>query len=232
MKKAILPVIVATLFLTVAASSAIASERPILGETNKVLTVIVGDEEGMERQVIEVEESVMDSFVAELTAFKEYLEETRPFQDFKITEEEKAAISTKAENLIASLNTVLEDNGMEPVTFDWVMECLFDVDFGRSSIMSIGKGFAYIPFYDYETFIGVMLRPIFLWYPMWLGCGGYSGNMNINIFPPRIEFGDRLGSHMVRTLVFNGLYINFGDLGYDRMFGGWMLMLGRAIVGM
>ena len=76
-----------------------------------------------------------------------------------------------------------------------------------------------------------MLRPMWLWYPpLILGGGGYTGNLNINLFPPRIEYGDRLGHHLVRTTIFTGLYINIGDLGYDNMLGGLMLLLGRARV--
>jgi len=132
---------------------------------------------------------------------------------------------------LSPLNVILEENDLEPITTDWLFREMFETEFGRSTIISVGVGYAFIPFYEYEMLFGSMIRPIWLIYlPLILGSGGYTGNLNINLFPFRIEFGDKLGAHMVRTTFFTGLYLNIGEIGYDGLFGGVMIMLGRARV--
>lgn len=232
MKRAIISILVVGLFLTVAAVPATSSVEPKSDGEDKVLSIMIGaDGKGIKGDAVTISAADAEKLTNDITEFKTWIEENRPFKDFQITEEEKTEIREKATEILNSINTILEENDLGLIDSNWLWDEMFETEFGRSTICSVGVGYAFIPFYEYETFLGVMLRPMWLWYPpLILGGGGYTGNLNINLFPPRIEYGDRLGHHLVRTTIFTGLYINIGDLGYDNMFGGLMLLLGRARV--
>jgi len=233
MKRTILSILVAGLFLTITASAAFGAAPAPKADKDKVLSVVIGeDKKELTKEIITAEQTDIENFLAEMQAFKSWIENARPFKDFIITDEEKTEIMAKVEGLLATLNVLLEENDVDPISPTWLYNEMFETEPGRSTIISVGMGWAFIPFYDYETFLGVMLRPMWLLYPpIFMLGGGYTGNLNINFLPPRIEYGDRLGCHLVRTTIFTGLYMNIGELGYDRMFGpGFMIMLGRARV--
>jgi hypothetical protein len=205
---------------------------PKTSEGKEVLNVIVGkDDKGLDIAQITAEKAGLEIFKENLEEFKNYLDENRPLKDFILSSQEKNEMKTQLNSLVVSLNNVLTENGHDPISTDWLYQEVFETEPDRSSIISIGLGYSYIPFYDYETFLGIMIRPIWLLFPpLFLGGGGYTANFNLNFIPPRLEFGDRLGFHIVRTSVFSGLYLNLGDLGYDRLFGGLILLIGRARV--
>ncbi|MGF3554984.1 MAG: hypothetical protein ACQXXF_06930 [Thermoplasmatota archaeon] len=86
----------------------------------------------------------------------------------------------------------------------------------RQPLLSIGVGYTWIPHYDYETFLGKMLRPIFMRHVI-----GFSATF------PIFKFGFvywYFGFQRVWTFLFRGLHINFGDLGIDRLFGPQILI--------
>ncbi len=233
MKRAILPILVVAILLILPAIPAMRSEETKSEDEGVCINIMTGDDDdGLNIDAVSTEKSDIAEFKTQITEFQTWIENVRPFEDLKITEEEKDEIKAHVNDLIESLNTILRSNDLDPINSEWLFNELFETEPGRSTIISVGVGYAFIPFYDYETFLGIMFRPIWLWYPpIFLGGGGYSGNLNINIFPPRIEYGDRLGSHVVRTTVFSGLYINIGELGYNaKLFGGAMIMLGQARV--
>jgi len=88
----------------------------------------------------------------------------------------------------------------------------------RHPVFSVGYGVSFIPWYFYETFIGKLLRPLWITY-----LAGFTATVHINPFPPRIPYC-RLGLHRLRTMLYNGLFIDFGDLGHDRPLGIVMLI--------
>jgi hypothetical protein len=231
MKRALLTAFVAVVLLAVS-SSPIISASPRYDNEGEIINIIVGgDENGLNGAQLKVQESDLESFVGNVQSFKSWIEEARPFMDLELTEEEKTTLETKIQDVIGSLNIMLQDNGREPLDHHWLFREMFENEVGRSTIVSVGMGYCYIPFYEYETFFGIQLRPIWMIYPpLFLGGGGYTGNLNINYLPPRVEYGDRLGGHMARTTFFSGLYVNIGDLGYDKVFGGLMLLMGSARV--
>ena len=231
MKKAIIPILVATLFLAVPAVSAMRTAPTEAGD-QQVMSIMTGkDGNGLNIDKIPVTEDYVISFTNEIQNFKDWIAETRPFSDFKLTEEETAEIKSRIDIVLTPLNALLEENDLDPISTDWLYAEMFENELGRSTIVSMGIGYAYIPWYEYEAFFGTMLRPVWLFYlPLVMGGGGYTGNLNVNLLPFRIEYGDRLGAHIVRTTFFSGLYLNIGELGYDSMFGGIMIMLGRARV--
>ena len=233
-----LTLVIAT--ISIAPTSMAQTEEDINAKTLSVeneadqtsITIIKGlDGQGISREIVVIDESAKQNLIEQINEFKTWIEQARPFQDFQITPEEEIDIREKVNPLLDSINLMLEENNLEPIKPAWLFNEMFNKELGRSIVISVGKGYAFIPWYHYESFYGVLFRPLWLLYPPWfmLG-GGYTGNLNINVFPPRIEYGDRLGSHIVRTTFFSGLYLNLGDLGYDNLFSGPMLLLGRARV--
>ena len=86
----------------------------------------------------------------------------------------------------------------------------------RQPLFSIGIGYTWIPRYDYETFLGKMLRPVFLRHLI-----GFSATF------PIFKFGFvywYFGLQRVWTLLFIGLHISFGDIGIDRLIGPQILI--------
>jgi len=86
----------------------------------------------------------------------------------------------------------------------------------RQPVLSIGIGYTWIPHYDYETFLGKMLRPVFLRHLI-----GFSATF------PIFKFGFvywYFGLQRVWTLLFIGLHISFGDIGIDRLIGPQILI--------
>lgn len=233
MKRAILPILVVMSLLIVPAISGMKSGETTKSGDDEIIKIMIGkDNDGLDIDDITATRTEAEEFLNSITNFRSWIETTRPFQDRELSPEEIAEIKEQVNDLIGSLNTLLEENDLNPISPQWVYNEMFETELGRSTIVSVGMGYAYIPFYDYETFLGIMIRPIWLFYPpLILGGGGYSGNLNINVIPPRIEYGDRLGCHIIRTTVFSGLYINIGDLGYNnKLLGGPMILLGQARV--
>lgn len=86
----------------------------------------------------------------------------------------------------------------------------------RQPLFSIGIGYTWIPHYQYETFLGKMLRPVFLRHLI-----GFSATF------PIFKFGFvywYFGLQRVWTLLFIGLQISFGDIGIDRLIGPQILI--------
>jgi hypothetical protein len=224
MRKTILPILVIVSFLSLAALPAMSQQ----------INVMVGKDNVNLKEsatTITVPSTEIDTFITQIDDLRTYFENNRPFRDLQITEAEKAEIKTRVNGIVTSLNEFLVSNGKDPITQEWLWNEMFETEPGRSTVASVGRGFCFVPFYDYETFLGVMLRPMwFLYPPLFLGGAGYSGNFNVNTVPPRIEFGDRMGPHVLRTTMFTGLYINVGELGIDTLFSGSLVLLGRARV--
>jgi len=230
LKKAIIPIVVAGLFLTLAFTPTTAEETPI-EDDEIVLNIAVPDKNGLNEYSITITSSEITTLQQTIDEFKTTCEEVRPFEDKEIDEEEKVTLKEKITNVVDSLNSIVASKGHDPIDTAFIFKEMFETEMGRSTIASVGRGWTFIPFYDYETFLGVMLRPMWLFYPpLIFGGGGYSGNFNVNVFPPRIEYGDRLGCHILRTTVFTGLYVNIGELGFETLFHGGIILLGSARV--
>lgn len=88
-----------------------------------------------------------------------------------------------------------------------------------AGVISLGTGFSIIPFYGYESFIGTMLRPIFSRYLF-----GFSRLGGL------ISYHSILGRYKMLILGFKGLFINLGDIGFDRILGP-QIYIGKAYYG-
>ena len=75
-------------------------------------------------------------------------------------------------------------------------------------MFSAGYGFTWIPFYGYESFVGVMLRPMFTRHII-----GFTRTGGI------IRNHFQIGSFSMWTLRFIGLFVNFGDIGTEKILG-------------
>ena len=233
MRRAIVPILVVMLLLIVPAISGMRSGETTKSGADEIVKIMIGrDDDGLDITDITTTKTEAEEFLNSIQNFQSWIQTTRPFQDRELTPEEITAIKEKVNELVGSLNSLLEANGGNPISPQWVCRELLESEIGRSTIVSVGVGYAFIPFYDYETFIGIMVRPIWLIYPpIIFAGGGYTGNLNMNVIPPRMEYGDRIGAHVLRTTCFSGLYINIGDLGYNnRLLGGPMILLGNARV--
>lgn len=88
----------------------------------------------------------------------------------------------------------------------------------RQPLLSIGIGISWIPHYDYETFIGRMIRPVFIRHII-----GFSATARLNPFQLGFVYWC-FGLQRVRTFLFRGLLINFADLGINRLIGPQLLI--------
>lgn len=88
----------------------------------------------------------------------------------------------------------------------------------RQPLLSFGIGITWLPFYDYETFIGKMLRPIRMRHLF-----GFSATARLNPFRLGFPYW-RFGPQRVKTFLFRGLLINFAELGIDRIIGPQLLI--------
>ena len=90
--------------------------------------------------------------------------------------------------------------------------------FLRQPILSIGIGITWIPFYEYETMIGTLIKPILIHH--FLGVSA-----TCKLFPLAHGFPTvKYGLHRMRTFFFSGLLIDFTDLGYKRIIGPQILI--------
>lgn len=130
-----------------------------------------------------------------------------------ITLEEWQDISENVSALINSIKLVIEDFPIVDIDIlvSNVIEAFFRPLGGYlrpKPIFSAGLGFTWIPFYGYETFFGLMLRPMFTRYRL-----GFSQVGGLT----RTDF--TLGQHLMINICFCGLFINIGDIGSDRITG-------------
>ena len=75
-------------------------------------------------------------------------------------------------------------------------------------MISAGIGFTWIPFYDYETFMGIVVRPMFTRY--------IFGAIRSGGFLQRYFM---IGSFPVFTIRFIGIFINLGGIGQNKIIG-------------
>jgi hypothetical protein len=231
MKRYFISMFIAILFLIVPVASSLKTIQNGTGYTTPMNVINGKNYDSLKTHEVLINREDVISLTNEILGFKEWIYKTRPFLDFEFSEVEKNQIKAKLDNIVNPLNVIFKENDIEPITTNWLFKEMFETEFGGSTIISIGVGYAFIPFYEYEMLFGSIVRPIWLIYlPIVLGNGGYTGNLNINLFPFRFEYCDRFGAHIVRTTFFTGLYLNIGDLGYDTLLGGVMIMLGRARV--
>jgi len=230
MKKVVkfVPLVVALLFIGIAITPSISSQSPVKGENDQVLTFIWNDKDSNEDVNLQTDVSEEQAHNVEVVMnnFLDYAEIV--LEDKDITLEEWSIIAEHTNELITTIKEILQDDIPEIDTAEFVQNILTGLSGGwnfpnwQAPIFSIGRGIAWIPLYDYETFFGIMLRPMFITHTI-----GFTACWHLNLLPPRFEYLDRLGLYRYTTLAFTGLFVNIGDVGLDRV-AGPVLLIGRS----
>jgi hypothetical protein len=124
-------------------------------------------------------------------------------------------------NTIKSVVTDFPDVNVDQIVLDAINSQIdpFAGFIHPAGVISVGIGFTIIPFYYYESFVGLMFRPIFSRYLFGFSrLGGLFSHHSI------------LGRYKMTILRFSGLFINFGDIGFDKIIGP-QIYIGRASFG-
>jgi len=202
--------------------------KPVsVGETEKVLTVMMMSADGIETIEGTISEDDYYELEVTITELSDFLNENMReyWQDFKVDDSEQEEIAQALEATITKIGEVMPD--FPSIDIRELLKKLLIISsflYCHASIISTGIGRSLIPNYYYETFLGVMLRPIFIGYVF-----GFTAIMHLNIIPPRLEYGDRLGVHRLTTFGFIGFYMSIKDIGVD-MPVGLQLLLGRSFI--
>jgi hypothetical protein len=212
--------------LTIPCSTVIANQVNNQIDKTKTITVWIPglDNEDLLIQS-ELTQEDFDKINLSLNACLEVMTKTvneNSIDGINISESEWDEIKVSIYEIIYNLKEILGVNfpWLEILTFiDILIKALRGPFFLiRQPLLSIGIGFTLIPFYDYETFIGKMLRPVFMRHFI-----GFSITARLNPFILGFPYW-HFGYQRVRTFFFNGLHINCGDLGHDRIIGPQLLL--------
>ena len=223
-KKIIIPTLVVMLFLGLALTPGISATAEKIKEHN--LTIRMTDALGYDikfqklvthEQVEEVNDSVSEFIM--LT--KEVLDEESP-EGSEVTDTEWEKLQNKVFTVVDILAKIVGKEFPVEDTKQFitsVVSTLLKFHYTlRQPLISIGIGVTWIPFYDYETMVGRMIKPVFIHHLI-----GFSATFKLNPFKlgfPSFSYG----LHRIRTFFFSGLLIDFSDLGYDRIIGPQILI--------
>ena len=222
--KIIFTIIAILLFLGLAFSPVVNAKKSLntLPKLTIILNGITDDDCSFE---VEVTKDEIDQMNLEVSDFLDVVNNSREpdsLEGVDIAEEEWNDIKICIFTIIDSIGDIVGDEFPAQKAKNYVSSIvgsLFRTLFWlRQPIISVGFGITWIPFYDYETFLGRLLRPVFIWHLV-----GFSVSLRINPFPPPIPYC-KLGSHRIRSLLFDGIFINLGDLGYDSIIGSQLLI--------
>jgi|GEM_PF-1089772 len=122
----------------------------------------------------------------------------------------------KIANVIHLMKYVKDSDPESQGIFGRILGMLLGTGIWRQPLLSIGIGWTLIPHYEYETFLGKMIRPI--WMRQVIGFSATG-----RIFRPSFVYWN-FGCHRAMTFLFNGLFINFGDLGRNTLIGPQLLV--------
>jgi len=219
---------IALLFFTIAFSSSVTAESK-----ENLMTIwmpgITEDNYAAQKEISPLEsQTFYNELNNSLTLIENAMSLGSP-GSITITTEEWQEIKNSVSNLISFIK-ILDENFPELDTQKFVSD-IVDSLLNPSGkflkpipVFSVGRGFAWIPFYDYESFKGTMLRPIFTQYQF-----GFTTLLSLTLLPPSFAKHIMLGTHRMISIGFSGIFINFGDVGLDRTLGP-MIFVGLAYV--
>lgn len=225
--KKLIPIGVVLLFVAIAFVPSASAAGPRSSGDEKTLTIWLPGitEDDFTMQVI-VSGEQLDELTAAMQNFLDYAE--LAMEDEEINIGEWAEFKTLTNGMITIIKEIIGEE-FPDVDTDELVDEIVSTFMGpagmwalRAPIFSIGRGFTWIPFYNYESFMGVMIRPMFITHTL-----GFTAVFHANLFPPRLEYADRLGTYRFRTMGFIGLFINLGDVGFDRVKGP-VLLIGKG----
>ena len=227
--KRLVPISIVFLFVAVAFAPGISAEEP--ADTSQLLTVwlpgVTEDNYAIQKDIDQDSINLIENEVDDFLTLIETARDPESPGGEAITLDEWQILKVSINEVIYVVKDIVgigfPEFDVEAFTEGIILSILNPFKwFMRSGIISIGRGFAWIPFYDYEQFLGVMLRPIFVTHML-----GFSSMFHLNLIPPRIEYADRLGLYRYWTLGFVGLFLNIGDIGREN-FVGPVLLIGKG----
>ena len=231
--KKVIPIAVIILFLGTAISPIISAEDPEPREVTNVISVWMpgvteddysAEAELTQEQLDEVNNSIQNLYDRILTAS----DENSPGGTI-VTDNEWEKIRQDAYVILYFFEALLGEDFPLGEAKKTVCQVIADLIgpfwWLRQPVFSVGFGITWIPFYEYETFLGKLLRPV--WIRHFLG---YSISIRPNPLPPVLLYC-KSGYHKIRSIFYIGLMINFGKLGFERRIGP-QLLIGYGINGM
>jgi len=222
--KKIVPILVFLLLLNIALAQPIPANSP--KNSGQMLTIwlpkITTEDYFVQITVTEEQiQSYYDILYTIIDSINMSILEDSPLGE-EISEEEWDTIKFTINDFITSVKSI--DENFPNINTDQIVTDIIDAFFNPFSgffpprpIISIGTGITWIPLYKYESFMGYMLRPMLTRYVF--GISRVGGLLSNYI---------KIGTYFKLILGFKGLYINFGDLGNDRIIGP-TIYIGRAL---
>lgn len=224
-KKSLISFLVILSFLNIALMQPVHAEDPT--NTGQTLTIWMPDitqDDYFIQKTISKEDiiTINDKLFDILDLFNSAISPESPGGS-EITMEEWDEIKISLKDFIQSINSL--DETITITNIDQLITDIIDDILNPTAgvflphpMISIGLGATWIPSYNYETFVGVMVRPMITRY-----CIGFSkvgGLMSSYI---------KIGRYFNLVFGFRGLFINLGDIGFNRIIGP-TIYIGRAFI--
>lgn len=213
------------LLLGTTLSSGISAEKSEPDKEHK-LTIfmrgITNDNYKIEAKISQEQLKEFNSTVDDFMVLVDVVMDENSSEGAEITASEWEDIETIVYSLIDIIKVMVGEDFPEAETKSFISSVIISLLSARFNLrqplLSIGIGITWLPFYEYETFLGKMIKPVFIRHIF-----GFSGTCKLNPFVlgfPCYKFG----RHRVRTFFFQGILINFGDLGVNRLIGPQLLI--------
>jgi len=227
-RKNLLKTIIAfiVILILIIPSSTIIARNTQAPTQNKILSVIMNDENGedysIKKELSEEEFNELNVSVSNLLILsKNTLNDNSPGGK-NITAIEWDYIQNAIIKIIDLINAVIGTSFPYAIIIAFILS-LINLFHGplyiiRQPILSFGLGICWVPFYDYETLIGKIIRPIFIRYLI-----GFSATARLNPFRLGVPYMN-FGLHRAYTFLFRGILINFTDLGINKIIGPQLLI--------
>lgn len=220
--KKMIPISIILLFLGMAISPVVSADDT--EELTVWMPGITEDNFSLQMQIEKAEAEKVNASVDVFMGLIEGVKDPNSPGGEKIVSEEWGDLLDTMNSIIYTVQDIVGDEFPEIDVEEFTQGIVFSLInpfkwFMRSGLLSIGRGFTFIPFYDYEQFFGFMFRPIFVTHML-----GFSSMFHFNMIPPRLEYADRIGIYRYVTIGFTGLFLNIGDLGREGFVGPVMLM--------
>ena len=216
--------IVIVLFFSIAVSPVISDENAEINQ-HKLTIIMKGvthNNYQIEAKISKEQLNEFNNSLNDCISFVNDMMAEDSFDGENITTSEWIKIKYRFNELIDLIKKMIGDDFPDEETKVFVNSVIKLILSGRflfrQPVFSIGIGITWIPFYEYETLIGKIFKPIFIQHLL-----GFSATFKLNPFVvgfPCIKFG----LHRVRTFFFEGLLINFGELGIERTVGPQILI--------
>jgi len=223
--KTIIPIAMVLLLLGTTLSSGISAENSETNQEHKLTIFMRGvtnDNYKIEAKISQEHLDEFNSTIDDFMVLVDVVMDENSSEGSEITASEWEDIETSVFCLIDIIKVMVGEGFPEEEIKSFISSVIISLHgvryHLRQPLLSVGIGITWVPFYEYETFLGKMIKPVFIRHIF-----GFSGTCKLNPFVlgfPCYKFG----RHRVRTFFFQGILINFGDLGVNRLIGPQLLI--------